>query len=92
MIEFLNENAVLIALIWMLLANLFAIGPRMLTIVALVVMLLTAGPIIAAVVRSSGWIIGFPIMILMFIQMRWAGFFILRLARRYGLIEEPPEN
>jgi len=83
---FLEEYAIFIALIWMILANLFAIGPRWLTIVALVLMLITAGPIIAAVVRTSGWLIGFPIMVLMLIQMRWTGFFILRLARSYGLI------
>lgn len=86
MSAFLNEYAIFIALIWMILANLFAIGPRWLTVVALVLMLVTAGPIIAAVVRTSGWLIGFPIMILMLIQMRWTGYFILRLARHYGLI------
>ena len=86
MSAFLNEYAIFIALIWMILANLFAIGPRWLTVVALVLMLVTAGPIITAVVRTSGWLIGFPIMILMLIQMRWTGYFILRLARHYGLI------
>ena len=85
MTEVLEEHAVLIALIWMILANLFAFGPRRLKTPALVVMLLTWGPIVAAVVRASGWLIGFPILILMVFQMRWAGYFILRLLRSYGL-------
>lgn len=83
---FLSENPVLVALIWMLLANLFAIGPNLLKVAALVAMLITAGPIIAAVVRSSGWLVGFPLMLLMLLQMRWAGYMIMRLARHYGLL------
>ena len=90
MSTYLAENAVLVALIWMLLANLFAVGPRWLTVVALVAMLVTAGPIIAAVVRSSGWLVGFPLMLLMLIQMRWSVYFIARLLRHYGLL--PPRE
>ena len=88
MAAFLSENAVLIALIWMLLANLFAIGPSWLTVVALVLMLVTAGPIIAAVVRGSGWLVGFPLMLLMLLQMRWSVYFIARLLRHYGILPQ----
>ena len=87
MIEYLYENAVVVSLCWMLLANLFAVGPNVLKTPALVVMLLTWAPIMIAVVETSGWIIGFPILILMFIQMRWAGYFILRLLKHYGVVK-----
>lgn len=80
-----DQNPVLIALIWMLLANLFAIGPDRLKIAALVAMLLTAGPIIAAIIAQSGWLVGFPLLVLMLIQMRWAGFMIWRLAKSFGM-------
>ena len=85
----LSGNAVFWALIWMLLANLFAIGPNKLKVAALVVMLITAGPIILAVVEGSGWLVGFPLLVLMLIQMRWAGYMILRLGRHYRII--PPK-
>ena len=87
MIEYLYENAVVVSLCWMLLANLFAVGPNVLKTPALVVMLLTWAPIMIAVVETSGWIIGFPILILMFIQMRWAGYFFLRLLKHYGVVK-----
>ena len=90
--EFLADNNILVALIWMLLANAFAAGPNSLKVPALVVMLLTAGPIIANVINMSGWLIGFPIMVLMLIQMRWSLHFILRLARHYGLIAPSPRD
>ncbi len=85
MIEIFESNAVLIALLWMLLANLFAVGPNALKTPALVVMLLTWGPILLAVVKSAGWLVGFPILILMMIQMRWSVYFVRRLLRHYGL-------
>ncbi len=87
---YLEEHAVLIALIWMLLANLAAVGPNRFKVAALVIMLVTAGAIIPAVVQSVGWLVGLPIMLLMFLQMRWTIFIIRRLIRRLrGL--PPPE-
>jgi len=44
MIEYFYENSVLIALLWMLAANLIAVGPNVLKTPCLVVMLLTWGP------------------------------------------------
>ncbi len=75
----LSVNGVLVALCWMLLANAFALGPNRLKIVALIAMLITAPLIIVAVIKSSGWLIGFPIAVLMAIQMRWAMYYIRRL-------------
>ena len=92
MIDFFYEQAVIIALCWMLLANLIAVGPNRLKTPALVIMLLTWGPIVIAVVDTAGWLVGFPIMVLMLIQMRWAAYFIRRLLRSYGWISEPPEH
>lgn len=87
---FLADNAVLIALIWMILANLAAVGPNRFKVAALVVMIVTAGAIIPAVVQTAGWLTGVPIMALMFLQMRWAVYIIWRLVRRLrGL--PPPE-
>lgn len=79
--QFLSENAVLVALIWMLLANLAALGPNRLKVAALVVMLVSAGVIIPAVIRHAGWLIGLPIVVLMGIQMRWSIVIIARLFR-----------
>lgn len=92
MTAFLYENAILVALVWMLLANLFAVGPNVLKTPALVVMLLTWAPIIIAVIDTAGWLVGFPILILMFIQMRWAVYFIRRLLRSYGLLSSQSED
>lgn len=78
----LLDNAVLIALIWMLLANLAAVGPNRLKVWALVIMLVTAGAIIPAVVQTAGWLVGLPIMALMFLQMRWTVVIIRRLIQR----------
>lgn len=77
--QLLSENAVLVALIWMLLANLAALGPDRFKVGALVVMLISAGVIIPALIRNAGWLIGLPIVTLMGIQMRWAVVFIRRL-------------
>lgn len=88
MIAFFYEHSVTIALIWMLLANLIAVGPNVFKTPALVIMLLTWAPIVIAVVDTSGWLVGFPILILMFIQMRWSLYFIRRLLRRYGVMAE----
>ncbi len=88
MIAYFYEHSVVIALCWMLLANLFAVGPNILKTPALVVMLLSWGPIVMAVVKTAGWLVGFPILILMFIQMRWAGYFVWRLARHYGWVSD----
>ncbi len=85
----LQDNAVLIALIWMLLANLAAVGPNRFKVAALVVMIVSAGAILPAVVQSSGWLIGVPIMALMLVQMRWGFYVIWRLAKR--LSGQPPE-
>ena len=89
--NFLEENAVVIALVWMIIANAVAIGPRSLKTPALVVMLLTWAPIFLAVVKTSGWLVGFPILILMLIQMKWAVFFIRRLLRHYRLLRGPDD-
>lgn len=87
---YLLEHAVLIALIWMLLANLAAVGPNRFKVAALVVMLVSAGAIIPAVIQSAGWLVGLPITALMFLQMRWTIYIIRRLLRRLrGL--PPPE-
>ncbi len=88
---FLNENAVLVALIWMILANVIAIGPNLLKTPALVIMLITWAPIFLAVLKTSGWLIAFPILLLMLIQMRWALYFIRRLLRHYGILETPDD-
>jgi len=84
MIEYFYENSVLIALLWMLAANLIAVGPNVLKTPCLVVMLLTWGPIVIAVIQTAGWVVGFPILMLMLIQMRWSIYFIRRLLRSYG--------
>jgi hypothetical protein len=76
---FISKHAVLIALIWMLIANILAAGPRWLTYVALVLMLLTAPLIVVAVIDTSGWVIGVPIAALMVFQLRWTAYFIARL-------------
>jgi len=76
--SYLEANGVLIALVWMLLANLFAIGPERLKVAALVLMLITAGPILVGVIAGSGWLIGLPLIVLMLLQMRWAFYFIRR--------------
>ena len=83
------EHAVLIALIWMLLANLAAVGPNRFKVAALVIMIVTAGAIIPAVVQSAGWLVGVPIMVLMFLQMRWAIYIIWRLVRRLRGLPPP---
>jgi len=88
MIAYLYEHAVVIALLWMLMANLIAVGPNMFKTPALVVMLLTWGPIVIAVAETSGWLVGFPICVLMIIQMRWAAVFIARLLRSYGWMRD----
>ena len=83
------EHAVLIALIWMLLANLAAVGRNRFKVAALVIMIVTAGAIIPAVVQSAGWLVGVPIMVLMFLQMRWAIYIIWRLVRRLRGLPPP---
>lgn len=75
----LENNAVLVALAWMLIANACALGPSRFKVAALVAMLITAPLIIVAVYRSSGLIIAFPVAVLMCLQMRWALYFIRRL-------------
>ena len=82
MLALIQDHSILIALIWMLLANLAAVGPKWVKDSALVVMLVSAGVIIPAVFRENGLIIGLPIVILMCIQMRWSVFIIRRLFRR----------
>ena len=89
-LTYVEENALLIALIWMLLANVAGMGPRGLKVAALVLMLVTGGLIIPAVIKQQGWILGLPIVILMLIQLRWTRYFIARLMRNYGLL--PPER
>lgn len=84
-------NALLMALIWMLAANAAAMGPNRFKVAALVVLLISAGWLIPAVIVQSGWLIGVPVVALMAIQLRWTLYFILRLARRYGLIAEAGE-
>ena len=86
---YILEHAVLIALIWMLLANLAAVGPNRFKVAALVIMIVTAGAIIPAVVQSAGWLVGVPIMVLMFLQMRWAIYIIWRLVRRLRGLPPP---
>lgn len=75
----LGAHGVLVALCWMLLANAFALGPDKLKVAALIAMLITAPLIVVAVIQNTGWLVGFPIAVLMCIQMRWAFYFIRRL-------------
>lgn len=87
--QMLQDNAVLVALIWMLLANLAAVGPGRTKVAALVIMIVTAGAIIPTVIRTSGWLIGLPVMLLMGLQMRWAFYMIWRLIRRWRGLPPP---
>ena len=84
----LFSNALFLALIWMLFANLAAMGPDRFKTPALAVMLVCAGALVPMVIRDHGWIVGLPIVALMLFQMRWTVYFIARLMRHYGLL--PP--
>lgn len=88
MMAALADNALLAALIWMILANLLALGPNRFKIAVLAAMLVTAGVLIPLVIRQNGWIIGLPVALLMLFQLRWTAHFVARLLRRYGLL--PP--
>ena len=86
----LFENALLLALIWMILANLAGLGPNRFKVPALAIMLVTAGLLIPMVIRQNGWLIGLPVVALMLFQLRWTPYIIARLARRYGML--PPKE
>ena len=83
-------NALFLALIWMLLANVIGMGPNRFKTPALALMLVSAGYLVPAVIREHGWIVGLPIVALMLFQLRWTGHFVVRLLRRYGIL--PPAS
>ena len=84
------QNALLLAMIWMILANVAGLGPNRFKVPALAIMLVTAGILIPMVIRQNGWLIGLPVVALMLFQLRWTPYIIARLARRYGLL--PPKQ
>ena len=86
----LVSNALFLALIWMLFANVIAMGPNRFKTPALAVMLVSAGYLVPAVIAERGWMIGLPIVTLMLFQLRWTGHFVIRLLRRYGIL--PPAS
>ena len=83
-------NALFLALVWMLLANVIGMGPNRFKTPALAVMLVSAGFLVPMVIREQGWIIGLPVVALMLFQMRWTFYIIARLLRRHGVL--PPRD
>lgn len=82
MLETITETPLIGALIWMLGANIAALGPGWLRIAALVLMLISAGWLVPAVIRANGWLVGVPLMVLMGMQLRWLPHFVRRALGR----------